>query len=136
VIETDDGQTVHLPNSKVLSSPIVNRSTLAARRTEVEVRSAGSDDIDATVHALLEATNNVSGVHTDPVPEVFVRGVEPARLTTVVRFWHDASAGATVASDVVRAIADAQRRRGVSSAVITPPPATTFTPPEASLDAP
>jgi small conductance mechanosensitive channel len=40
VIETYDGRAVHLPNAKVLDSPIVNHTTVGARRSEVEVRAA------------------------------------------------------------------------------------------------
>ena len=119
VIETDDGQTVHLPNSKVLDNPIVNNSTTAAHRTEVEVRSAGSDDVDATVEAILAATTAVAGVLADPAPVVLVRAIAPEEVTTVVRFWHDPSSGALVASAVVRGIAIAERSRGIVATVVT-----------------
>ncbi len=129
VIETDDGQTVHLPNSKVLENPIVNNSTTAAHRTEVEVRSAGSDDIDATVDAVLTATTAVAGVLADPEPVVLVRSIAPEGVTTVVRFWHDPTSGSQVASAVVRGIAAAERGRGIVATVVVTPPAASPAPP-------
>jgi small-conductance mechanosensitive channel len=129
VIETDDGQTVHLPNGKVLDNPIINNSTTAAHRTDVEVCSAGSDDVDATMEAILAATTAVAGVLADPAPVVLVRAIAPEEVTTVVRFWHHPSSGALVTSAVVRGIATAERSRGILATVVTTPAAPPPPPP-------
>jgi small-conductance mechanosensitive channel len=123
---------VHLPNGKVLDSPIVNNSTTAAHRTDVEVRSAGSDDVDSTVDAILAATRAVAGVLADPAPVVLVRAIAPEGVTTVVRFWHDPSSGAPVSSAVVRALAASEQSRGIVATVMTPPAASP-TPPSPTL---
>jgi small conductance mechanosensitive channel len=122
VIETADGKMVHLPNAKVLDSPIVNSSTSAARQGEVEVRSAGVDDVDGTVDAVIAATASVPGVLAEPAPVMLLQQIEPKQLTALVHFWHGPDSGPSVVSAVVRGIAEAERRRGVVTTVLASSP--------------
>ena len=100
VIRTLDGRTVHLPNHQLLNGPIVNHTTAAGRRSEVEVRTvATADDVTNLVPEVVAA---IAGVLDDPRPTVLVTAIEPERTTLTVRFWHHPSAGSGVTSSVVR----------------------------------
>jgi small-conductance mechanosensitive channel len=125
VIRTEDGRTVHLPNSKVLDNPIVNHSTAGCRRSEVEVRLRGGPPAAELEPDLLDAARTVAGVAADPAPGVLLVGVDPDRATLRVRFWHEptASAVADVAGDVVTALSTLLRDRSLDAAVVTPAPA-------------
>jgi len=128
VIETSDGRTVHLPNSPLLASPLVNHTTHGKRRSEIEVR-VKSNDPAATRQGLLASTADVPGVLDEPEPDVYVIAIDPDRVTAKIRFWHKPSAGIRVTSDVVSAIAASTRENGTAVSVISPPPDAPLTPP-------
>lgn len=128
VIETYDGKTVHLPNSKVLDSAVVNNFEHHARRTDVEVRAERTDDIDATLAAIRNAVLGVGGVRSDLPPTVALTSAEPHRITVLVRVWGEPGSELTVGSSVVHDVAEALRKFGVDATVTTPPPPPPFTP--------
>jgi small conductance mechanosensitive channel len=99
VIETFDGRTVHLPNSEVLGKPLINRSNLGMRRSEIELTAPAANDLPLA--QVLDAVARTQGVLSDPGPDVLVTSVGPETITLLVRFWHAAEAGAEVSSSVV-----------------------------------
>jgi small-conductance mechanosensitive channel len=125
VIETDDGRTVHLPNAKVLDSPLVNSSANAARRTEIQVHSPGIGDIDGTIEGILAAAGQAHGVLAEPAPVAVVRSIDHDSITMLVRVWHDPrpDAGAAAVSEVIRLIHATEQQHGRSATVFTPPAA-------------
>ncbi len=128
VIEAWDHRQIHIPNRTVLNNPLVNHTELDTRRSEVEVRLAISDDLDEAVAAVIETVASVPGVIADPRPNALFRSVDPGRLVIVVRFAHGPSGPVVVMSDVVRAIALAERSRHRDVTVTAPPPAVALTP--------
>ncbi len=128
VLEAWDRRQIHIPNRTVLDNPIVNHTERNTRRSEVEVRLATPDAFDEAVAAVIETVADVSGVAADPPPEVVFRSVDPGRLVIVVRFAHGPAGPVRVTSDVVRAIAVAERSRGRDVTVTAPPPAVALTP--------
>ncbi|HKA05155.1 MAG TPA: mechanosensitive ion channel domain-containing protein [Acidimicrobiales bacterium] len=108
VIETPQGAFVHLPNSKVLDSPIVNHSARSAQRSEVEIRLSGSAMLDG----VRTATAAASGVLADPAPSVLLTAVEPERVTAVVSYWHAPGSAAAVTATVIEAVAEQLRLNG------------------------
>ena len=117
IIETFDGRRVHLPNSEVLSNPLVNHTDRGARRSEVEVRSR-SREFEQTLQDLADVVAGVPGVLSAPPPVVNL----PVLVTALVQFWHQPSDGLTVRTEVIRAVAAARRGRTEMATIVTPPP--------------
>lgn len=87
IIETFDGRRVHLPNSEVLSNPLVNHTERGARRSTVEVRSR-SREFEETLRDLADVVAAVPGVLPEPPPAVYLTSIDPVRVTALVQFWH------------------------------------------------
>lgn len=121
ILETYDGVRVHVPNSLVISEPLVNGSTPGARRSEVEVRLADLRD-DETDGVLL-AVSAVAGVLPAPPPDVLYVSADPDRTTLRLRFWHAPTEGTAVSSAIVAALGATLRPRAAAWAVDAPPPA-------------
>ena len=128
ILEAWDHRRVHIPNHTVLTNPLVNHTEHDTRRSEVEVRLAVSEALDEAVSAIVDTVVEVPGVVTERPPEVIFRSVDPGRLVIVVRFAHGPAGSVRVTSDVVRAIAVAERSRGRDVTVTAPPPAVALTP--------
>ena len=121
VLETYDGVRVHVPNSAVLSQPLVNGTAVGSRRGAVEVRLAGLRDDEAD-DVLLPAVTAAPGVLPEPAPDVLYVAADSARTTLLVRYWHGSLDGSAVTSAVVAALGDALSRRTAAWAVDSPPP--------------
>ena len=130
VIVTRDGRTVHVPNSQVLESPMVNHSALGHRRSDIQVRAAAEGSRVEELTALIsDAAHAVDGVHRREPVAVIVQTVEADRLTLLVRFWHHPLTTATIVSPVVTAVAGALDAAGVRSTVTSDLPLAPLTPP-------
>jgi small conductance mechanosensitive channel len=127
IIETFDGRRVHLPNSEVLSNPLVNHTERGARRSEVEVRSQ-SREFDETLRDLADVVAAVPGVLPEPPPAAYLTSIDPVRVTALVQFWHQPPDGLTVRTDVIRALAASGRERTEMATIIAPQPAPPLTP--------
>lgn len=129
VLETSDGTVVHVPNSKVLQNPLVNNSVVAHRRSDIEVRTAWTDDIAELQDVIARSLDGLDELLAEPAPSVRVTGTDPARITLLVRVWHPPSRQAPATSSGVIAIAIALRGRNIDATVIAPPPDAPLTPP-------
>lgn len=89
VIDTYDGRRVHLPNSNVLTSPIVNYTARHALRSEITIGLEYGTDLDVARAIMLEALSGVDGVKDEPKPEVLVAEFGDASIAVLVRFWHE-----------------------------------------------
>jgi len=87
-LRTFDGERVMVPCAQVLSTNIVNHTTLGRRRTTLEVSVAYDTDLERTRTALLEAVAGVDGVLDRPAPEVWVEAFGDSGIGLAVRFWH------------------------------------------------
>jgi small-conductance mechanosensitive channel len=126
VVETFDGRLVHLPNSEVLSEPLLNHTEQGARRSEVEVR-VRSRDFEEIRNWLVGTVASAPGVMTDPAPAVYLTGSDPLRMTALVQFWHDPDNGYSVRSAVIDALA-AARTDNEMVTIVTPQPAPPLAP--------
>ncbi len=88
VLRTFDGERVMVPCAQVLSTNIVNHTTLGRRRTTLDVSVAYDTDLEATRFVLLEAVAKVEGVLERPPPEVWVEEFADSGIGVAVRFWH------------------------------------------------
>jgi small-conductance mechanosensitive channel len=121
VVETFDGRLAHLPNSEVLSEPLLNHSEHGARRSEVEVR-VRSRDLEQTRAWITDTLRSVPGVMSDPAPAVYLTGVDPVRVTALVQFWHDPDNGYSVRTAVIDSLSRAGKDRPETATIVTPPP--------------
>lgn len=126
VIRTGDGRTAHLPNTKVLDSPLVNRSTVGRRRTELEVRVPGASPASVAdlEPGLLAAVRAVGGVRAEPPPDLRLVGIDAEAATLRVRFWHPPGddVSTEVASAAVAALGAQLRDRSLDAAAVTAAP--------------
>ncbi|MDP8938277.1 MAG: mechanosensitive ion channel family protein [Actinomycetota bacterium] len=87
-LRTFDGERVMVPCAQVLSTNIVNHTTLGRRRSTLEVTVAYDTDLERTRALLLEAVAAVDGVLDRPPPEVWVEAFGDSGIPLAVRFWH------------------------------------------------
>ncbi len=104
VLETPDGTTVHVPNSEVLQNPLTNNSAVAHRRSEIEVRTAWTDDIEQLVDDISTSLDGLAELLPEPAPTIRVTGADPDRVTLRVGLWHPPSGHASAVSAGVVAI--------------------------------
>lgn len=127
ILHTVDGRTLHIPNARLLSDPVVNDSTRGARRSEVEVRVRrdGTTGIDGVLAPLVDAARTAEGVHRHEGVRALVVGVSGDRLIARLQFWHHPLHGALVSTAVVVAVFDALGALGTTGTVTSvpaPPP--------------
>jgi small-conductance mechanosensitive channel len=90
VLRKADGQIIHIPNSDVLNSPLVNQTgDEAGRRCSLEFGVAGGSDLDAAEHILAESAAGVAGVRSEPVPTAWVASLGDTTINLELRFWVD-----------------------------------------------
>ncbi len=90
VLTTYDGTTVYLPNSQVLSAPIVNYTRTPINRSEIAVGLAYDTDLDRAREVLLAACRAADGVVDRPEPEAWVEQFGESSIDVLVRYWHAA----------------------------------------------
>ena len=88
VLRTFDGERVLVPCANVLSSPIVNHTTLGRRRTTLRVGVAYDTDLERALAVLHEALRGTDGVLDRPAPEVWVETFGDSGINLAARFWH------------------------------------------------
>ncbi|ACQ79011.1 MscS Mechanosensitive ion channel [Beutenbergia cavernae DSM 12333] len=131
VIITNDGRTIHVPNGKLLSDPIVNHSVSGALRSEIEIRTSHVTHLGTVEKHVLEAVRNVTGVLDAPTPDVVWTGSSVERMTGRIRFWLDPDSGRRMTSAVVVAVAQELREAKIPATLECPPPAQPLTAPPA-----
>lgn len=133
ILLTVDGRTVHVPNARLLSDPVVNDSVHGARRSEVQVRVHRRDqgDLDDVVATLTAAAASAAGVHEHDPVRALLLSIGEERLTVRLQYWHHPLRAAQVSSAVVVAVAGALSAGGWHSTVTSTPGAPPLVPPDA-----
>lgn len=90
-IETPDGETVHLPSSKVITDAIVNHTARGQRRTSMPVGVAYGTDLARAREVFRGAIVGLGDVADQPPPEVLVEGFGDSSIDLIVRYWHEPS---------------------------------------------
>jgi small-conductance mechanosensitive channel len=142
VLEKADGSTVHVPNSTVMNSPLVNLSASGHARSELEVRivtvaapaepsrGAAAADPDV-VDLVLGAAREVAGVLPDPEPGCPMTAATPTEVVLRLQVWHDPEDGLAVCSRVTAALRASLQDAGLQFAIAWPPPVSQAPPPGA-----
>lgn len=87
-LNTFDGERVLIPAADVLSSPIVNYTTLGARRTTLTVGVSYDADLHEAQELILDAVRSVGQVLLSPEPEALVEQFGESSIDFAVRYWH------------------------------------------------
>ncbi len=115
-LRTWDGRRVFIPNGDIFVSPIVNFSRAMRRRIEISIGVAPDSDLDHVARVTLDTiAKKVSGVLTDPAPQVIFSQFGESTIDLKVLYWIDTGeAGVFQAQDEgVRSIKEAFEDRGI-----------------------
>jgi small conductance mechanosensitive channel len=87
--ELSDGDNldIHMPNSKVLGEMIVNYSTAANRRMEINIRVDYADDLDRAIDVLGGCATADPRILADPAPWAGVTALGDSAVTVTLRAW-------------------------------------------------
>ena len=88
VMETIDGERVHIPNKTVIDSPVVNLTDLGSRRSTLEVGVAYGTHLDRAKQVLEGAAAACELVHAEPPPEALVCEFGDHAVKFQLLFWH------------------------------------------------
>ncbi len=87
VIETLNGEIVNLPNTNVLSNPIINYSQQPNLRRTVMIGLGYGQDVNQAMELFLETIRKTEGVLKTPEPEILAQELGDSALTLAARFW-------------------------------------------------
>ena len=110
-----DGQLILIPNSVVYSSSVRVQTAYEQIRVAVVVGVDYDSDLDAAQQVCHDAVRGVSGVLSDPEPQVYYTQLNTSTVDLDVRFWC-ASSQATVRAvqdRVVRALVSSLNEAGI-----------------------
>lgn len=89
VIETIDGENLHIPNKMVIDNPVVNLTNLGNRRSMLKVGVRYGTDLDHAKDVLEEAAESCELAHSEPPPEALVSAFGDNSVEFQLLFWHD-----------------------------------------------
>jgi small-conductance mechanosensitive channel len=88
MLRTETNTRVIVPNAKIYSSIIVNRSAFPARRGELLITlEPGDEDLEALVERLQTALRNVPNIVEDPAPIIGLDETSGGKATFRLQFW-------------------------------------------------
>lgn len=82
-----DGDVVVLPNVKMLSEKLINKSTNPVTRANVAVGIAYKESVPRAREVLLRLVANDPRIEKTPEPEVVVRGLGASSVDLMLHFW-------------------------------------------------
>jgi small conductance mechanosensitive channel len=86
-IKTFDGRMITMPNGNVANSDVDNRTMNDARRVDLFLSVSLDEDVDRIKVILLEAMKKDPDVLKDPVPDVWLDGIEEYNMKITARSW-------------------------------------------------
>ena len=87
VLRTYDGRRVLIPNGEIYINSMVINTAYEARRSEYDVGIGYGDDIHRAIEVMLNAIRSVSGVLTDPAPDVLTVELAGSSVNLRARWW-------------------------------------------------
>lgn len=113
-VRTFDGADVIVPNSELITKPVVNWSlTDMFRRTELVVGAAYGTDPKLVLKILQELTTKHPGVMKYPEPQITFDQFADSSLNFTVRFWSKLDVRLQVRSELNIQIAEAFAKHGI-----------------------
>lgn len=113
-----DGTWIRIPNSKVLSDPIVTLTTEPFRRSRITVGVAYGSNLARATDVIVEALGRVTRVCDDPPPFVVLQAFSSSTIDIDVFYWHASAVHAELAAthDVILATHQALADQGITIA--------------------
>lgn len=115
VIETIDGEHLHIPNKTVIDNPVVNLTDLGSRRSTLKIGVAYGTDLDHAKQVLEEVAAACELTRPEPPPEALVFEFGDNAIEFQLLFWHDPQVldGYRAVDSVARAVARSLARQGI-----------------------
>ncbi|MGB7416177.1 MAG: mechanosensitive ion channel family protein [Thermosynechococcaceae cyanobacterium] len=86
-IRTYQGELVVMPNSTVFTSPVQVLTAKPQRRTDLGIGVDYNTPLPMARDTLLNALQDIEGIHLDPPAEVDIVGFGDSSIDLVVRYW-------------------------------------------------
>lgn len=86
-ILTYQGELIVMPNSIVFTSPVQVLTKKPQRRTDLAIGVDYNTPLPMARETLLNAVQDIEGIHPDPAPEVDIVGFGDSSIDLVVRYW-------------------------------------------------
>lgn len=91
VLDSIDNRRVFIPNTTVLSSPIINLTHRRVRMSSVLLDVEYGTDLDDACRIAADSLADVEGVRGRPEPTAMVTSFEASAVRITLRFWHDSN---------------------------------------------
>lgn len=111
---TWDGVVVHLPNSFVWGSRIMNYTQAGRRRFDLTIGIAYEDDIGRALQVLGDVVGADARVLVDPAPTYAVKDLSDTAVTLLARLWTVPGDLQSVQFDLVRAVKERFDQEGLT----------------------
>jgi small conductance mechanosensitive channel len=112
-IVTFDNRRLFIPNRKVWSDVIENRSSESTRRVETTVRISYKEDVDAAFNVIRKTLDEHELVLPDPQPTIFVSKLADSWVEIAVWPWASIDNWWTLTIDLPRAVRQGLEKGGV-----------------------
>jgi len=89
IIETIDGESVHIPNKTVIDNPVINLTDLGSRRSSLEIHVQYGTDLALAKQVIEEAAASCETTHAEPPPEALVLAFGDNAVEFTLLFWHE-----------------------------------------------
>lgn len=87
-ITTVDNKMIHVPNSKIIATKIINYTAQEKRRIDLEISASYDAPLEMVREALLAAANAIDAVENEPAPPfAAVLSYDDSSIRYVVRVW-------------------------------------------------
>ena len=119
LLRTNEGVRVNIPNTDVLSAPIVVYTAYESRKAEFDVSVAHDTNLDAASSLLIKAISAVENVQQDPAPEVQASSFDNTAITLSIGYWYPSSmtSDGSVSDGVIRSVKTRLSEAGIELAV-------------------
>jgi small conductance mechanosensitive channel len=118
-LDTLDNVRVFLPNSQCWGAPILNYSSNATRRVDLELVLAFSTDIASARAVVMAALANRRGILAEPAPFVRVDRLNDYGVVLAVRVWANSGDMINLRHDLLEALPRALSEAGLPPAYPT-----------------
>ncbi len=115
VLLTFEGTHLHIPNSKVMDDPFINRTREPSRRTSMNISVSYNTDLERALRTVQAAIRECEGVVNPMLAEAHVVNFGDNGIDITYRFWHPSEQleANQVISSVAIAIHNAFNREGI-----------------------
>ncbi len=89
LIESVGGEYVHVPNRKVLDTPMTVFTAKDARRSTLDVGLDYATDLAVAAELIRDTTRNTEGVVPEPSVTVYIHEFDASTINASIWFWHE-----------------------------------------------